>query len=146
MSKLETVKKVMYTETAHRLMHHGGKCSKIHGHSYRWEVELKASLEGKTERGMFLDFSDLKRVMNNCIGSLDHVLILNTDDHLIDNLCKSDGVKLMLVSGDPTAENMARYAAECMAPELVTLVGEFKSLTVTVWETRDSSASYTFKY
>lgn len=57
-----------------------GKCSNIHGH--RWTVEIKVgaeTLESDTQnRGMVVDFSNLKKDLKEIADYFDHSLIMET--------------------------------------------------------------------
>jgi len=105
------VTKTYRTETAHRLMDYDGKCSHLHGHSYKWEVTITGGLD---KSGMVIDFKDLKKILNTVIGSLDHALVLRGDDPFLGNIPKAtngDRQRLIIMSANPTAENMAIMVA-----------------------------------
>jgi len=134
------ITKEMYTETAHCLDGHPGRCRFIHGHSYKWAV----TLEGEAlVHGMLIDFSDLKKIMSTVIDPFDHALVLEYgggfESDLYDLLKKHNlADRTMLVNYRPTAENMAKSVAN----ELQTLLPNFK-VTVQVWETTTSCATET---
>ena len=66
----------------HRLLNYDGKCKYLHGHNGRAVITLEA--EGLDDRGMVLDFSDIKRVVATWIDeNLDHRMILHRDDPAI---------------------------------------------------------------
>jgi len=130
------ITKIITTETAHRLMHHGGKCSSLHGHSYRWEV----TIEGDTGiYGMVMDFAELKSILKTCIEEpFDHAVVLHKDDRLaniIDEIFPE--FNLYIFDMQPTAENFARLVAMEINHKLP------RSLvlrSVKVWETATSFA------
>jgi 6-pyruvoyl tetrahydropterin synthase/QueD family protein len=67
-------------DAAHQLPFHGGKCSNLHGHTYRVKAiflgEIKRGTENSDE-GMVIDFSDLKRIYHEKIHTVvDHSLLL----------------------------------------------------------------------
>lgn len=100
------------TETAHRLMDYDGKCSHIHGHSYRWEVTITGGL---SYNGMVMDFKDLKKIMDKIIGPFDHALVLRGDDPMLDTIPKAtngERQRLIIMSKNPTAENMGCVVVE----------------------------------
>jgi len=67
-----TVTKVFEFEAAHHLPNYDGKCSKIHGHSYKLEVEVGRKNKS-TYPTMILDFSVLKKIVKEkIIDRLDH--------------------------------------------------------------------------
>lgn len=57
-------------DSAHHLFCYEGKCKSLHGHTYRLEV----TMVGRTdERGITIDFADMKRVTKDrVIDVLDH--------------------------------------------------------------------------
>jgi 6-pyruvoyltetrahydropterin/6-carboxytetrahydropterin synthase len=67
-------------EAAHSLAWHPGKCRRVHGHSYKLEVEVAGPLD---ERGVVMDFAEVDEVVEQHIlagpGGLDHA---NLNDHL----------------------------------------------------------------
>jgi 6-pyruvoyltetrahydropterin/6-carboxytetrahydropterin synthase len=53
-------------EAAHVLPWHPGKCSRLHGHTYRLEVTVEGPIG---DDGMVMDFGDLKEVVETEIVS-----------------------------------------------------------------------------
>ena len=76
------VTKEMRTETGHRLTNYDGRCSHLHGHSYRWCVTAKCANIQLDEKNMVMDFKDLKKAMNAVLDPLDHCMVLAHDDPL----------------------------------------------------------------
>lgn len=131
-----TVRKHIITETAHRLMDYKGKCARIHGHSYKWEVEVAAPVQ---PNGITMDFATLKDVMRAEIEvPFDHVLVLRRDDPAADVLGFSDGV--VRVAYNPTAENMARDIAARIDRALQSIMPNATLISLTCWETESSFA------
>src|SRR3954451_7476395 len=63
----------------HRLLNYDGKCKHLHGHNGRAVIVLES--ESLDDRGMVLDFTDIKRVVSRWIDDeLDHRMILRRDD------------------------------------------------------------------
>jgi len=66
---------------AHSLWKYTGLCKNLHGHSYKLDVTVigePISDENNPLQGMVIDFSDLKKIVNNnIISKLDHACILN---------------------------------------------------------------------
>jgi len=111
---------------AHFLSHYRGKCEKLHGHNYR--VRLWVRGDKLDEGGMLADFSLLKRVLKEAVGSLDHS---NLND-------------MEAFHNDSSAERIARFVyekARGMLPEQ----GVDSSLlwAVDVFENSRSMARYT---
>lgn len=61
-------------EAAHVLPHHPGKCSRLHGHSYRLEVFVDGPLQSSgPASGMVVDFDEIAgTVREHVIDRLDH--------------------------------------------------------------------------
>lgn len=111
----------------HRLLNYEGKCKFLHGHNGRAVITLEAPQ--LDERGMVLDFTDIKRVVAGWIDTnLDHRMILHRDDPAVSAL-KALGEPLFLIDTNPTAENIARLIFE------VANKHGFPVVDVQLWET-----------
>ena len=113
-----TVCKEFEFHAAHHLPCHDGKCKNVHGHGYVLEVEVAGGLrEYGPDTGMIIDFSDLKRIVNEeVIEKLDHK---NLND-LFEN---------------PTAEVMVNWIAGVLSLSL-------QVIRVRLYETRTSYAEW----
>lgn len=111
------IRKQFKFEAAHVLPHHDGKCSRLHGHSYRLDVTLEGDLEAAgPSRGMIVDFDVLSRaVKSGVIAELDHRSLND-------------------VIPNPTSENIVRWVWYRLAPEFPQLA------ELVLWETATSSA------
>lgn len=111
------IRKSFTFEAAHVLPHHPGKCSRLHGHSYRLEVALAGPLQSEgPAAGMIEDFDVVSRVVKAAvIGELDHRSL----NELIDN---------------PTAERILIWIWTRLAPELSGLD------ELVLWETSTACA------
>ncbi len=113
-------------DAAHYIEGYDGKCSKLHGHTYRVRIcamshELHPSKYLKTP-DMVCDFNELKWVGKSAEkGGLDHSL-LNEQ-----------------IPVATTAERLAQYIHD----ETKKRIPESIQLTVTVWETPTSWVEYT---
>lgn len=118
----------------HRLLNYEGKCKHLHGHNGRAVITIEsAELD---ERGMVLDFSDIKRVVSNWIdANLDHRMILRRDDPARATL-EQLGEPMFLVDENPTAENIARLIFEYTKSQ------GFPIVEVRLWETPHCFATY----
>ena len=118
----------------HRLMNYAGKCRYLHGHNGRALIAIES--ETLDERGMVMDFSEIKDVVSQWIDQqLDHRMILRHDDPLVKAL-QEMGEPVYVLDSNPTAERIAR---------LVFDISHEKGLPVskvTVWETPSSWATY----
>ncbi len=128
------LKRSMYTETAHFLRHHEGLCKHMHGHSYKWTVELGA--ENLTD-DMVMDFGHLKKIMEETIGQYDHAVVI--DKQKADEQPPLEEQRVIVFSHRPTAERMAAdvYSQiEAMLPIHIKLV------KVICRETKNNEAIY----
>lgn len=118
----------------HRLLNYEGKCRYLHGHNGRAVIVIEAA--GLDDRGMVLDFSDIKRVVSQWIDhNLDHRMILHRDDPALPMLQKL-GEPMHVIDVNPTAENIARLIFE------YTLSQGFPVVETHLWETPRCFATY----
>lgn len=87
-----TVGKIMTFASAHRLPNYKGACNRWHGHEWKIEVRVKKRIDKKT--GMVVDFSILKKAIQESI--------IDVFDHCIINKYIKN----------PTAENIAIWSWE----------------------------------
>ncbi len=110
------VTKIFSFDAAHRILDYVGKCGVNHGHRFVVEVTLRRNY---LENDMLVDFSVLKKVVNNkIINRLDHTTLNN------------------IVNFNPTAENLAKYIYDELKPCFPEI------FSVKVWETPTSYAKY----
>ena len=118
----------------HRLLDYQGKCRHLHGHNGKAAITIETS--GLDERGMVLDFSEIKRVASRWIDeNLDHRMLLARKDPAVP-LLQQLGEPVFLMDADPTAENMARLIFEELTAQ------GFPVVEVRLWETPNCSATY----
>jgi len=118
----------------HRLLNYVGKCRNLHGHNGRVQISLEA--ESLDDRGMLVDFTDIKKSISTWIDDeLDHRMILHEDDPALPML-RELNEPVFVIQSNPTAENIARLIFEFAAAE------KFPVADVTLWETPKSSATY----
>ena len=127
-------------DSAHFLKDYEGKCSNIHGHRWTVEIEVGAeTLEHDTQnRGMVVDFSNLKKDLREIADYFDHSLIMETgslrqptEDALI-----AENLRIVKVDFRPTAENFAKYIYDEMTSR------GYKVIEASVYETPNNVASY----
>lgn len=116
-----TVKVRTDFSSAHSLRGYKGKCEALHGHN--WQVELAVKSQGLDGIGMVIDFGELKTLLNEVLGELDHK-----------NLNDLESFK----EANPTSENIARFIYRKIKEKKTSL----NIAEVTVWETPSSSATY----
>jgi 6-pyruvoyltetrahydropterin/6-carboxytetrahydropterin synthase len=118
----------------HRLLNYDGKCKYLHGHNGRAVITLASST--LDERGMVLDFSDIKRVVAQWIDDhLDHRMLLHRDDPAVAVL-REMGEPMYLLDVNPTAENIARLIFQ------VTRDHGSPVISCQLWETPRCYATY----
>ncbi len=118
----------------HRLLNYSGKCRHLHGHNARVLVVLEG--DALDERGMLVDFSDIKNALRTWIDeTLDHRMILCKEDPALESLEKL-GEPIYVTADNPTAENIARLIYD-QAAKLGFPIGE-----VSLWESARSYATY----
>lgn len=127
-------------DAAHFLKDYQGKCRNIHGH--RWRIV--ATVQGSTlnpqgsQRGMLMDFGDLKADLKSIADKYDHSLILeigSLKDATLKALQEED-FHLEMVPFRTTAENFARHFYT-----LLTELG-YSVRDVAVYETPTNCAIY----
>jgi 6-pyruvoyltetrahydropterin/6-carboxytetrahydropterin synthase len=69
-----TIRRLFRFEAAHVLPFHPGKCSRMHGHSYRLDVAVRGPIQADgPARGMIEDFDEIRRIVKSTvIDRLDH--------------------------------------------------------------------------
>ena len=111
------VRKQFSFEAAHVLPHHPGKCSRLHGHSYRLDVAVDGPLQlAGPARGMVEDFERIATtVSREVVERLDHASL----NDVLEN---------------PTSEHIALWIWERLAAALPGLA------EVVLWETATACA------
>ncbi len=121
----------------HRLIRYSGKCQHLHGHDAVAEIVIQS--ESLDERGMVVDFSDIKADVSTWIDQyLDHKMLLCKEDPMVEQL-QACGEPLFLMADNPTAENIARVIFEQTAAMGHDVV------EVRLWESSSSCAVYQSK-
>jgi len=101
---------------AHRLPRYDGPCFRPHGHNYRFLVGLEGEVDPRS--GMIIDFGLVKQAVQ------EHVL------------ARADHRDLNELLENPTAENIARWIWEALAPHLAGLC------EIRLYEIPDSCVTY----
>ena len=140
------IRRWVETDTGHRVPNHNSKCKNMHGHRYRWEVELEGdvvSKPGASEEGMLMDFSNISAILEEHIHDVvDHAFIVHEEDtEAVNALSTIVNQKTLEVPFVPTAENLAKWAYEQVEPHIKTAYGNrIKLLAFHVRETPKSWA------
>jgi 6-pyruvoyltetrahydropterin/6-carboxytetrahydropterin synthase len=127
-------------DSAHFLAGYDGKCGNLHGHRWRvlLTVQSETLREDRQQKGMCVDFAELKKDLRTELDALDHVLIIEQGS-LRESTMKAmqeEQFQVVEMPFRPTAENFARYFYE-----LFTLKG-YPVAKVEVYETPNNSAVY----
>ena len=109
--------------SAHSLRNYHGDCSRLHGHN--WGVEVMVCANKLDEKGIAIDFREIKKQTKVVAKRLDHQYL---------NEIKPFDVL------NPTAENIAKYFFD----EVGLLINnqDVKVKEVTIWETPRASVTY----
>ena len=108
---------------AHTLRDYPGDCSRMHGHNWKLETQIRAT--ALDEVGMAVDFKDMKRVAREVAGELDHRYLNDLPPFTTVN---------------PTAENIAAHIYRRLSERLNTDTARVSA--VTLWETDRACVRY----
>jgi len=118
----------------HRLLNYEGKCRYLHGHNGRLVITIEA--DKLDNRGMVMDFSDIKRGVTTWIDDhLDHRMLLHREDPLVP-IFQGLGEPLYLMEENPTAENIAKLIFTIARGQ------GFPVVETLLWETPHCFATY----
>lgn len=107
---------------AHLLRDYDGPCSRTHGHN--WKIRVEVLADTLDEKGIAIDFKDLKNLTWQVIGKFDHS---NFND-----IAPFDTL-------NPTAENIVKYFFD----ELKKILPEGTRLNkIRLWETEKYAVEY----
>jgi 6-pyruvoyltetrahydropterin/6-carboxytetrahydropterin synthase len=127
-------------DSAHFLAGYEGKCSNIHGHRWKVEVEVESEtlVSGGQLDGMVIDFGDFKNTVRDALDYYDHALIIEAGTMRTEtlNFIEADGFRVIKVPFRPTAENFAAFFYKTIKE-----MG-YSVKRVTVYETPKNSAAY----
>lgn len=121
----------------HRVFKHESKCHRLHGHNYVAFFHAQ-SAAGLDSLGRVIDFGVLKEKLSEWISdNWDHGFILWKQDYdAISAINKLDGQQIFLLPTNPTAENMAAYLLNVVAPAVLNGTGVVVNKIV-LWETEN---------
>jgi 6-pyruvoyltetrahydropterin/6-carboxytetrahydropterin synthase len=143
MSKIRVTKSFTF-EMAHALWNYDGPCRNIHGHSYQLSVTVignTSSDKDSTKLGMVVDFTDLKRIVNeNVVDVFDHSVVISSRASQPEiKRVKQMFDKFYVVDYQPTCENLVTD----MASRLINILPENTSLfSLKLVETANSWAEW----
>lgn len=127
-------------DAAHFLKDYQGKCKNLHGHRWRVVVEIQGTQlsEERQDRGMLIDFDELKNVLKEICDHLDHCLIYEAGSLKSATLAalREEDFRMVEVPFRPTAENFSRYIYELIRDK------GYEVHRVEVYETPNNCAAY----
>lgn len=124
----------------HRIYEHESKCRHLHGHNYHLFLHARAKGDDNAldALGRVIDFSVLKaRFMPWIEENWDHGFIVwNEDKEAQAALKVIPDQKIFLLDRNPTAENLASYLIDVVAPAL--LKDDLVEISkIVLWETEN---------
>jgi 6-pyruvoyltetrahydropterin/6-carboxytetrahydropterin synthase len=108
--------------SAHQLKGYRGRCEAVHGHN--WKVEAEVEGERLNDIGLLIDFTEIRDMIRDIIGRMDHVFLNDLEEFRADN---------------PSSEIIARHIYRSMAGRLP---AGMRVTSVTVWESEKARATY----
>ena len=143
------VRRWVETDTGHRIPNHKMKCCNLHGHRYRWEVEVRGETvtePGVSEEGMVIDFSDISRILKEHVHDvIDHAFVVWEGDEKTLRALDQMGPDhhTVVVPFIPTAENLAKWAFEQIEDKITSSYGNrLRLVAMHVRETPKSWAAW----
>lgn len=118
-----TLKVIADFASAHTLRNYPGACARMHGHNWKIEAEVDATV--LDEIGMGVDFKVIKTAAREIAGRLDH--------RYLNDLEPFDTI-------NPTAENIAAHFFSEMSSRLND--ERIRVRAVTLWETERACVRY----
>jgi len=144
------IRRFVETDTGHRVPNHKSKCKHLHGHRYMFEAEIEGdvvTVEGVSDEGMLMDFSDVSQILMEEIHDvIDHAFVVYEGDDLLVDLFSNLPVEQRIVKVQfiPTAENLAKWAYDRVAPKIKSVYGnKLRLKSMHVRETPKSWATWT---
>ena len=141
-SKHFTISRYHDISCGHRVVGHENKCRFLHGHNYRVHFHCRSKVSDQLDHlGRVVDFSIISTKLCEWLeNNWDHRMLIWQEDPILNQLKTLDETVVELPF-NPTAENLARYLVETVAPK------EFNDqdvelYSVTIDETRKCSAGY----
>ena len=110
-------------QAAHFLKDYKGKCENLHGHNWKIEVVLRG--DRLNAAGVLMDFGDIKALLRNIIGRLDHQFLNELP---------------IFAGSQPSSERIAAFVAD----QLQQALGDPKVRVsrVSAWESDDACATW----
>ena len=126
--------------TVNYVVGHESKCRHLHGHNYR--IHFTCSAGQLDELGRVIDFGVIKELLCMWLEEhWDHKMMIYDEDPLLPSLRELVPEDLVVVPFNPTAEAMAHYLVETIAPAQLAGTG-VTLVSCRVDETARCSATY----
>lgn len=109
---------------AHSLRGYPGSCSRLHGHNWKVEIEIRA--DELDETGIGMDFREIRKIARDVTDRLDH--------RYLNELEPFTGI-------NPTAENIAAHCFHEIGARIERSAVSVQA--VTVWENDRAGVRYT---
>jgi 6-pyruvoyltetrahydropterin/6-carboxytetrahydropterin synthase len=115
-----TITRKLEFDAGHRIPDHRSQCRNLHGHRYVLEITLRGDVvetEGASDRGMVMDFADVKSLaMTHLVSPWDHAfLVFEGDTRVREFLESMPDHKTVVLERVPTVENLAAIAFDRLA-------------------------------
>ncbi len=125
---------------SHRQPRHEGHCKYLHGHDWKFEVEISAkSVDEQT--GFIFDFGDFKDFRRDVWDAMDHATLVTPDDQMLRDFDAQGWIKGFYVP-DSSCEGLATFLFELMDEYLKQKTnGRAYPLRLTLWEGESNAAS-----
>jgi 6-pyruvoyltetrahydropterin/6-carboxytetrahydropterin synthase len=141
-----SIRRYIETDTGHRVPNHKSKCRHFHGHRYRWEAEIEGevvTVAGASDEGMLIDFGDVSAILTEFIHDVvDHAfLVYEKDEQALAALAMmGDDHRTVILPFVPTAENLAKWAFDEVAPRIQSRYGNV--LRLAAFHVRETPKSW----
>lgn len=138
---IEATRRIQFC-AGHRVCEHESVCRNLHGHNYVAFFTAIGIDSDVDKLGRVIDFGVLKEKLGGWIfDNWDHAFIVAEFDDLAKMAvhCMGDNHRTFIMLKNPTAENMARYLLDVVAPEVLKGTGVLV-IKVVLWETENCYA------
>jgi 6-pyruvoyltetrahydropterin/6-carboxytetrahydropterin synthase len=134
--QLMQISKTFHWEMSHRLPYHAGDCRNIHGHSYKLRLDIIGLPD---ERGMVIDYFEIERKVSKHLQKFDHAFICDIKDTSMLEFLNRMDFKYVVIKEFTTAENVALYLLNELAPEFREMPN-IRKMRLRLYETNDAFA------
>jgi 6-pyruvoyltetrahydropterin/6-carboxytetrahydropterin synthase len=127
-------------EASHVLPKHPGKCSKLHGHSWKLTVSVMGKVDSRS--GFVMDFFELKKIVQEEIIDLVDHAHLGCGDVRMGSPNRVGTIQHAVFDSDfyPSSENLVIKFAQILVPRFLPLLVNLESIVLN--ETCTSSAEW----